>query len=101
MDGYTWIFSQSSINIFLNGKMWGGICSTTLEGQNPTLPSGACLENLRGDLPDHVLDAIKRECDIRSQSMRAADQLNATSHGVTSSYRQSKADSYEGNIQAM
>jgi hypothetical protein len=66
MEGYTWTFGKTTVNIFFNGKVWGGVCSTTHKGQKPSLPSDQSIEySFEGDLPDHVLNAIRADANER------------------------------------
>jgi len=57
MDGYTWTFSDFSINIFHNGELWGVVQSTADE----KVPSTSSLEKLKDMLPDDVLDALLKD----------------------------------------
>jgi hypothetical protein len=77
MDGYTWTFSENTVHIFLDGKLWGAVVDTTEQG----LPDWS-FENLSGLLPDHIVEAIKadplrRLCLVPNASRAACGPMPA------------------------
>jgi hypothetical protein len=74
MEGYTWTFSENSVDIFFDGKLWGTVVDTTAQG----LPASS-LEKLRDLLPNGVIEAINTNASSRTSSaISRADDVGDT-----------------------